>query len=355
MSEHVERGGFVMVPGWLLDKQPTGNDVLTYCAMAKRGTWNPGTGCYDDVKPAIETLADDIGLSRSTVKRSIANLLGFGALHRTLQFDGAGDPAPSLYRVIFGAVVEPEKSDTEDGSPTNRRSRRRRSQGGRSTDEPRGRSTGGPTGRVTDEPRVGSPVDRNQEPTYQEPNDQDSVPATQVRRDDDSAASTTRRRGSTEQPTLDGSVDETPEQIEKRLKADRNDLACGIARGWMEWRAKNRAPIAGNRVMVQLRSLLLPFVEAGYDEDEIKWALTNLNEGIPSRAQMQRKVDEVRGAREAKQSARFGDRRSQVGPMTGITRHVDDISDEERDERNPFHGVARSSEVAGDEQIGEVA
>lgn len=323
--------GFVMVPAWLLLKKPTGNDVLVYCTLGSHGTWNPGAGVYESCKPAIETIADETGLSRSTVKRSINNLLGFNALQRTLQYTPEGDPAPSLYCVIFGQVVEPDGVGSQVTRPPVTR-RKSRSKGGRSTGEPTSvqprtdpRSTG--------EPRVGSPVDRNQEPLNQDPMTHSSVPAAQVRPGQHDCGPDGG------QITIDGSVEAVsggPTQ---------EDTAFGIANAWIKYRAGNNCPIGGDRVEHRLKSLVLPFLKTDYTEREIKKALNGLDEGIPSRAALQRALDTIRqnGAPGAGGRPQGG----RGGPMAGTNRHMDDVTAEERQARNPLLNAVVGSQVAG--------
>ena len=333
--------GFVMVPAWLLLKRPTGNDVLVYCTLGSHGTWNPGTGVYESCKPSVETIAEETGLSRSTVKRSINNLLGFNALERTLQFTPEGDPAPSLYRVIFGQVVEPDGvGSSVDRPPV--QPKKARSKGGRSTGEPT--SVHSRTeGRSTDEPRVGPRVDRNQEPLNQDPMTKSSVPASQVRRDE--ADST-----SDGQITIDGTV-------ERPTEPSAEDIAFGIANGWIKYRADElNSPIGGNRVQHRLKSLVLPFLLAEprpYTEKEIKLALAGLNEGIPSTGALQRALDTIRQNQTPGVGGRPQTGRG-AGPMAGTNRHLDDVTEDERRARNPLHQAVSSSQFS-DSETGEAA
>ncbi len=105
----------------------------------------------------------------------------------------------------------------------------------------------------------------------------DSVPASQV------------RRGQGVQGTIDGKDEnpategETPDQA-----------AFGIANGWMKYRSEQGCPVAGSRPQHQLKSLVLPFLNAGYTKKEIKNAMAALSEGIPSRSQLQRELDRRR-------------------------------------------------------------
>src|SRR5215207_7019774 len=108
--------GFVMVPAWLRRKKPSGNAVLIYVNLAAFGTWNPETGSYDECRPALATLAEESGLSTATVKRALAELYGLGAVERTVVIDVLDGQRPSVYRVLFGSVVEPSKVPAPGGS-----------------------------------------------------------------------------------------------------------------------------------------------------------------------------------------------------------------------------------------------
>lgn len=127
--------GYVMLPGWLLQARPSGNAVLIYATLASFGTFNTAEGVYEECRPALASVAERAGMSLSNVKRAIGELLELGAVNRTERWAEDGrTQLPSVYRVIFGALVGP------------------------------GGSTGGPPPPSAGEPRGGPPVDQNQEP-----------------------------------------------------------------------------------------------------------------------------------------------------------------------------------------------
>lgn len=347
--------GWVMVPAWLLAKKPAGNDILIYCTLGSYGTWNPGTGTYESCKPAVETMAEETGLSRSTIKRSLGNLLKLGALERTLQYTPEGDPAPSLYRVIFGSVVEPEGVGSQVDLPP---------AAGKPTRSKGGRSTGGPTsvhgrteGRSTDEPRVGPQVDHNQDPLNQDPSTKSSVPAPQVRLggDDD---------GVDGQLTIEGRTEKPAAEREPTL----NDVAMGLARGWSGKRTEDGCPIVmrgkNSDPVMAVRKLILPYLEGGYSEDEIKLGLAWTDTGIPTPPEFERGLAAVRrGWRTPKgwkagtgrgTSQPAGRQRQGSGPMAGTNLHIDDLSEQQRRDENPFAGASRQSDYT-DEARGAVA
>lgn len=133
-----------MIPGWLLELQPDGNDLLIYATLASFGQFDTLAGTYEECRPALATIAERAAVSLSTVKRSIGNLLRLGAIERTQRHAEDGKTQlPSVYRVIFGTIVGPQE------------------QGG-STGEPRGGSTGEPGGspRVSQDPE---PQTQNQD------------------------------------------------------------------------------------------------------------------------------------------------------------------------------------------------
>lgn len=96
-----------MVPDWLRRKRPSGNALLVYVNLGSFGTWNPGTARYDECRPSLDRLVEETGLSKSTVKRAIAELLELGAIERQAQHKNDHTSLPSKYRLIFGEVVEP--------------------------------------------------------------------------------------------------------------------------------------------------------------------------------------------------------------------------------------------------------
>jgi hypothetical protein len=142
------------------------------------------------------------------------------------------------------------------------------------------------------------------------------------------------------QPALDGTVP-APRQPEKPAKEPTtHDVSMGIARGYLAYQEQRGAPVAGGRPLHQVASLVRPFLDAGYTEDEVKHALADLaDQGIPSRNSMQRALVARRG---------LAQQRSQHRAGQGITnRHIDDITPEQRNARNPFAQAIRSSEVVG--------
>lgn len=341
--------GFAMVPAWLLEKQPKGNDILIYCTLASHGSWNPGSGVYESCKPSVELMAEETGLSRSTVKRALDNLLELGAAERTLQYTPEGDSAPSLYRVIFGQVIEPAGVGRSTDEPTPPARRNSRSKGRRSTGEPT--SVHERTdGRSTDEPTVGPQVNHNQEPLNQEPMTKSSDPASQGRRTDGSDDDLPDG-----QTTIDGKVEPGKSAAEKKAERD----AGTVAGDWAAVRAKTGCPIVlrGRNAdpVAAVRSLVLPALLAGYTDIEVKNALAWLDTGIPSTAQLETALAKVKGGWRPPQGWKPGDprtaygagrQRTGTGAMAGTNRHVDDISEQQRDAENPFAGASRQSDYA---------
>lgn len=151
--------GYVMVPGWLIDKQPSGNALLAYVNLAKRGTWNPGTGEYDECRPSMPTLAADMKVAVNTARTAVKELEALGGVVGRTRFAENGSQLPTVYRVVFGRVVEP---------PTN--TPPPKSDRGGTPKSDRGvlqNSTGAPLQNPTD----------NQEPIHQEPNTKRKTPA----------------------------------------------------------------------------------------------------------------------------------------------------------------------------------
>lgn len=113
----MQSGGFVMVPGWLLARKPSGSDLLVYCNLGSHGTWNPGTGKYDECRPAVPTIAEETGLSENTVRKSIKNLVEIAAIEPGApRYDARGGQLPTVYRVVFGQVAPPPQNLNPPGS-----------------------------------------------------------------------------------------------------------------------------------------------------------------------------------------------------------------------------------------------
>ena len=107
-----------MIPGWLLDKRPDGNDLLVYTTLASFGTFDTRTGCYQECRPALSTVAEAAGISVSSVKRGIGNLLKLGAVVRTQRWaEDHKTQLPSVYQVIFGSMVGPQEQGESTGEP----------------------------------------------------------------------------------------------------------------------------------------------------------------------------------------------------------------------------------------------
>lgn len=149
--------GYAMVPSWLLEAKPSGNAVLIYVTLASFGTFDTTAGVYQECRPSLAKITDRCGLSESTVKRAVSELLELGAIERTLRWGPDGVSLPTLYQVIFGRLVGPGKPAVDPGG---------------STPEPRGGSTGERVG--------GPPVTCNPEPiTQNQKTHKEPAPATQ--------------------------------------------------------------------------------------------------------------------------------------------------------------------------------
>lgn len=120
-------GGWVQVPGWLLKAKPGANALLVYCTLASFGTYNPGTGRYEECRPALATLAEESGIAENTVRKALKDLLRIGALFAgTPRYDERGGQLPTVYRVVVGSLIpeggttagEGVQRDTPPGVPT---------------------------------------------------------------------------------------------------------------------------------------------------------------------------------------------------------------------------------------------
>ncbi|MBM0201934.1 hypothetical protein JNW90_01525 [Micromonospora sp. STR1s_5] len=299
--------GFAMVPAWLVWKQPSANALTVYVHLALYGTFNPGTATYEQCRPSKKTLAKGdpkkgypgTGLSESTVGRALRELEALNAIKGEEQYDPTnGAQLPTVYRLIFGQVVEEIAAQTPVSSVT-----------------PPPRVTGDTPppfaseegAHVTGDTPPMSPVTHNQEPHTKNHLTQSSDhPA------DD------RRGGNGEildepiQMSLDAAIPAPrkagPKKTSKASgpKAQRepthHDVAMGIARDWIRFNAENNTPIAGSNVQHRLASLVKPFLEADFAEKEIKLALNDLrSDGVPSTQAMQRVLNRRRGVQPQQQ------------------------------------------------------
>lgn len=178
----------------------------------------------------------------------------------------------------------------------------------------------------------------------------DSVPAPQVRRPTDDEAPDG-------QIDIDGNVGlseaEKARQDAEKLRGD----AQKIARGWVEFRAAHNCPVvmSGRQdpQMVLAKNFVLPALTAGYTETEIKNALMWCDTGVPSKPQFESGLTQVRSGWHAGRGWKPGDGRDRGnnvrrrgGVTSGENRHIDDITDQQRQDENPFAGASRQSDYA---------
>jgi hypothetical protein len=231
--------GFVMVPAWLRRKKPSGNAYAVYVNLAAFGTWNPEAGSYDECRPAVATLAEQTGLSTATVKRALAELYGLGAVERTVVIDPLDGQRPSVYRVMFGSVVEP-------GSRVSGPSSSAGSQVSdpRITDDPPQLNP-----RVTDDLGGGSRVSH-----YSEPLTKTEIKGRRT------GASTTTSGEQSITPVWSGTT--TPLEDFGRAIDERTDE---LMDGWKRWMGK---PVPRQEV-ADLRNALRSLVAEGIERDDL--------------------------------------------------------------------------------------
>jgi len=142
--------GYFMVYGWIfgLDLKPI--DIAVYVLLGNYGTYDAPTNSYLRCHPARSTMAQLLGVSVETVKRSLATLVKAKVLVGHTRHAPDGSQLPTEYEIVLGRVVSPV--DTRGGV----------------TSDPGGRVTGDPGGRVTGDPGGGSPVTHNPDSFDQE-------------------------------------------------------------------------------------------------------------------------------------------------------------------------------------------
>lgn len=191
---------------------------------------------------------------------------------------------------------------------------------------------------------------------------QDSVPASQVRRDD-AEMSDSDVAG---QLTIDGAPAVSAEELARKEAAKNNADAMGLGRAWLDLRERNNCPLIRRGSMdplMALRNVLVPALEAGYSEREIKFALTKVDRAIPTTNALDDALAAVRRGWRPADGWKPGDagagtgrgpgRQRQGGAMAGTNLHVDDLSEDQRQEENPFRKASRQSHYT--EQRGAVA
>ena len=102
-----DTGKFAMIPMWVLQNtNPTASVV--YCQLATYADNDTGV-CW----PSHRSLADNLKMSVSTVKRAISDLIDLGALEKLQRFNLDGSPTSNEYRLIRAI---PAHLRTEDSS-----------------------------------------------------------------------------------------------------------------------------------------------------------------------------------------------------------------------------------------------
>lgn len=110
-------GSFVMIPTWLIEKRVTPTAWVLYGTLAMYGHFQPATGRYVECRPAMATLVQRTGLSETTIKRALEELLSVGAVVRHLRHAPDGGSLPSMYEVIFNEPVENGRGGSVSGPP----------------------------------------------------------------------------------------------------------------------------------------------------------------------------------------------------------------------------------------------
>lgn len=213
-----------------------------------------------------------------------------------------------------------------------------------------------PQNRATEKAATGEPSSLTE--MVSEDGQQDSVPASQVRLGD--AERETDSSSVDGQITITGEVE--PTQVAPSAEADENRLVMGIARAWLaEWKKNGGLVTTKGDPLMALRGVIEKARAAGATENEIKFALMWSDRDVPEFPRLGDGILQVRRGWRPAQDWKPGDgrgrpagrQRNGTGAMAGTNLHVDDLTPEERQERNPFTGAARQSDYV--EQRGAVA
>jgi len=111
-------GAFGMTPEWLLlaDISSTAKVLFAWmaCKYANRSTW----ACW----PGQTRLADDLSVSRGTIKHAIHELVGVGAIVKRTRRNEDGSPVSNYYQLMFLQTVRKlthgQKTDLPLGQKT---------------------------------------------------------------------------------------------------------------------------------------------------------------------------------------------------------------------------------------------
>lgn len=279
---------------WVLEDAPDLPKHLfaTLMGLANHADEN-GRGAY----PSQETLAWYGRKDERSVRRDLDQLEEIGLISKgdqRLVLHLPADKRPVVYNLAMERKRPPRPERRKGGRP-------RKNEGTPTSPGNQAENRGdvdvrGDAGDKTGGTPVANRGDVHVPQTVLEPSLEPSVP-TERPADDEPG-------GESVQPTLTGPVPEVPQQRAGEEPTP-DQRAFGIARGWIDYRASRNTPVVGGRPLHQLRSLIKPFIDAGYTDDECKRALNGLNEGIPSRAQMERALVRVRQGRAVASAGRY--------------------------------------------------
>jgi hypothetical protein len=283
---------FAKVPDWLEWAGASANATKVWVHLALFGTWNEATGTYDNCRPSKPTLTDGgqlrertgypgTGLSVSTVERALNELKKLGAAVPTIRRDPeSGGQLPTAWRLHFrrpaAVPTAPKVAEVcwDTAAP------------------PTPPMTwGDPTHDVAPHPTHDvaptPPMTWNQEPLTK---NQDTNKKAR-------ASASLRPAVVDAQHPLVG-IDSPASPSSKERPPTSRDRAFGLARAWIKRRGDAGTPVTGAQPEHKLRRLIEP-VLASYDENEVKAALDDVGEGIPSSAQLDRALAARRTGRTA--------------------------------------------------------
>lgn len=103
---------FVMVPHWIIESGASANALRVYLVLGTYAS-GPGGSCY----PSRQTIADQAGMSVETLKRTMRELRGIGAVATEVRKRAAGKQTSNLYRLAFNAPF-PVSRDQESRGVT---------------------------------------------------------------------------------------------------------------------------------------------------------------------------------------------------------------------------------------------
>lgn len=321
-----EIGPWAMVPVWVLAKGLKPATLVTYVAL--RSFADQRGGAY----PRAETIAERAHLAVGTVRNGIQELRAKGLLTTTERRRADGSLAGLVYKLFDvdpspNQGAEPRRKGGKPGPKPGTQNPRSKA-GTSSNVPPSTEAAGTPTnaGGVHQVMQGGAPTNAPKNTPGEHSIGTPSEPASQVRRSDPDVDLPDG------QITITGEIEKAPDRQVKVL----HDTAMGIGRDWVGFRKEKGCPVVMRSTgdpIAAVAKLVLPALQAGYTDLEIKNAMVWADTGIPTTQQLETGLGRVRAGWRPGRDWRPGQGRSMAGghkPSTTDARVGDALALAER-------------------------